>query len=305
MKKVLLATTVLVGTAGFAAAEGLTVTGSGVFGLNYAENAAVGADRTTPIMETYIAFAGAGETDSGLSFGMSSTLGQYATLAGAYEDDGTTLFISGAFGKITFGDVSEADEVAGLGDIGLTGIGVDNVAEATTGDSSGGVAHDVNYSYSAGDFSVAVSGRIGASDLINANDSFAIGAKYTFGDYYVGLGYNDTDVLAIIDGVRDGATTSIYAGGSAGDVSVKAMYASFSPDAAAAATVKSYGMNVDYTVGAATVSFAFADNDAVGNTKASYGVGVSYDLGGGASVVGGVGSVNDVTRAQAGVSLKF
>lgn len=305
MKKVLLATTVLVGTAGFAAAEGLTVTGSGVFGLNYAENAPLGADRTTTLMETYIAFAGAGETDSGLSFGMSSTLGQFATLAPAYADDGTTLFISGSFGKVTFGDVSEADEVAGLGDIGLTGIGVDDVAEITTGDSSGGIAHDVNYSYSAGDFSVSLSGRIGASDPVNSNDSFAVGTKYTFGDYYVGLGYNDTDVVNLIAGPRDGATTSVYAGGSAGDVSIKAMYAAFSPDLATARSVKSYGVNVDYKAGAATVSFAFADNDTVLNTKASYGIGVSYDLGGGASVVGGIGSVNDVTRAQAGVSLTF
>ena len=342
MKKVLLATTVLVGTAGFAAAEGLTVTGSGVFGLNYAENAAVGTDGTTTLMETYIAFAGAGETDSGLSFGMSATLGQYSAHAGMYEDDGTSLFVSGAFGKVSFGDVAEADEVAGLGDIGLTGIGVDNVAEVYTGDSTGGVAHKAHYSFSAGDFSVAVSANIGGATAAVAsvatlcqstttpfavsapvagvcgagtvaatsttavaaakNDSYAVGAKYTFGDFYVGLGYNSTDIATNV-GPRDGSTTSVYVGGTSGDVSVKAMYASFSPDNAAAANVDAYGVNVDYKTGAATISLALADNDL--DAKASYGIGVSYDLGGGASVVGGIGSVNDVTRAQAGVSLTF
>ena len=52
MKKILLATTMLVGTAGFAAAE-VTLSGSAVFGLGYDESIAVGND-TYSVMETYL-----------------------------------------------------------------------------------------------------------------------------------------------------------------------------------------------------------------------------------------------------------
>lgn len=300
MKKVLLATTVLAMTATVAAAE-ITVSGSGVFGLDYNDGAAVGTDKTTTLMETYLTFTGAGETDSGLAFGLSATMAQFETLAPAYEDDGTTLFISGAFGKLTFGDVAEADEVAGLSDIGLTGIGTDNVAESLSGDSNGGLAHDVHYSYATGGLSFAASARIGAAAVGLKNDSMAVGVKYTFADYYVGLGYNDTDI-AVGAGARDGVTTSLFAGGTVGDVTVKAMYSTFDADSGVA-NVDAWGITADYKMDALTLSAAVSDSDA--SVKSSYGIGAAYDLGGGASVKGGIGSVNDVTRAQVGMSLSF
>ncbi|MCF8484377.1 MAG: porin [Rhodobacteraceae bacterium] len=303
MKKILLATTVLAMSATVAAAE-MTLSGSGVMGLNYNDGATAGSDKTTTLMETYISFSGSGETDGGLSFGMSATLGQYSTDDTTYVDDGTTLFISGAFGKLTYGDVSEADEVATLSDIGLTGIGTDNVAEALSGDSNSGVAHNVNYSYAAGDLSFSASANIGDTTAAAKNDSMAVGVKYTFGDYYVGLGYNATDIDNAI-GARDGNTTSLFAGGKFGAVAVKAMYSDFSADAGAAADLSAWGLTADYKMDALTLSLAYSDNDFVANTKASYGIGAAYDLGGGAVVKGGIGSVNDVNRAQVGVSLSF
>lgn len=304
MKKVLLATTVLAMSATVAAAE-MTVSGSAVMGLDYNDSAAAGFDKTTTLMETYISFTGSGETDGGLSFGLSATLGQYSTLAPTYVDDGTSVFISGAFGKLSFGDVAEADEVATLSDIGLTGIGTDNVAEALSGDSNGGLAHDVNYTYSSGALSFSASARVGAAAGVGIkNDSMALGVKYTMGDYYVGLGYNDTDISAAV-GARDGATTSVFAGGTFGQVGVKAMYSKFDADAGAASDLKAWGLTADYTMDAMTLSLAYSDNDFAANTKASYGLGVAYDLGGGASVKGGIGSVNGVSRAQVGVSMSF
>jgi outer membrane protein OmpU len=303
MKKVLLASTILAMTATVAAAE-MTVSGSGVMGLDYNDGAAVGSDKTTTLMETYITFTGSGETDGGLSFGLSATMAQYSTDAAAYVDDGTTLFISGAFGKLTYGDVAEADEVATLSDIGLTGIGTDNVAEALSGDSNGGVAHNVNYTYASGALSFSASANIGDTTAAAKNDSMALGVKYTFGDYYVGLGYNDTDIATAI-GARDGATTSVFAGGTFGAVGVKAMYSDFDADAGAAGDLSAWGLTADYKMDALTLSLAYSDNDLAGNTKASYGIGAAYDLGGGASVKGGVGSVNGNTRAQVGVSMSF
>ncbi len=303
MKKILIATTALVATAGIASAE-MALSGSAVMGLDYNDGAVAGSSKTTALMETYLSFTGSGETDGGLSFGLSATLGQYAPHAGTYGDDGTSVYISGAFGKLTFGDVAEADEVATLSDIGLTGIGTDNVAEVLSGDSSGGLAHNVNYSYASGPLSFAASARIGTKTAALTNASMAVGVKYSFADYYVGLGYNDTDILVGV-GARDGSTTSLFAGGKVGAVSVKAMYSMFDADSGAASDAKAWGVTGAYTMDALTVNVAVSDNDLPTNTKASYGVGASYDLGGGASVVGGLGKVNNVTRAQFGVSMSF
>lgn len=323
MKKILLATTAVVLTAGASFAE-VTIDGSAVFGLNYDDAAAVGTDKTTTLMETYLNFGAVVESDAGLTFGYNTTIATYST-AGGLNDDGTSVYMKGAFGKLTFGSVGEADEMAGgLSDIGLTGIGIDNVAEVRTGDSGSGLAHNVNYSHEVGALSFAVSTALGKSTAAVAlvaatpgnagtaaaaaapNDSMAVGVKYTFGDYYVGLGYNDTNAATGIVTPRDGKNTSVYAGGKMGAFGVKAMYSKFSSETAAAADdVKAYGINMDYTTGAATISFAYADNDLAANTKASYGLGVSYDLGAGAAVVGGIGSVNGSTKAQMGVSFSF
>ena len=94
MKKVLLATTALALSAGVASAE-MALTGSAVMGVG--DN---GTD-TTSKMESYITFTGTGETSSGLTFGMSATLGNYAPLDGGYADDGTTAYVSGGFGTFT------------------------------------------------------------------------------------------------------------------------------------------------------------------------------------------------------------
>ena len=154
MKKILLATTVLVGTAGFAAAE-VTLSGSAVMG--------VGGDGDTTVskMETYVTFTGAGETDGGLSFGLSSTMATYSVEDGSFADDGTSVFISGAFGKLSMGDVVGAAEavVGDLPEIGYTDI-ANNDTAFIAGDGFNGTAPAVLYTYSAGDLTVA----LGASD---------------------------------------------------------------------------------------------------------------------------------------------
>lgn len=282
MKKILLATTMLAGFAGAASAE-MALSGSAIMGVGTDEN------DSYSIMETYVTFTGSGETDGGLSFGMSSTLATYSTGDG-FSNDGTTVFISGAFGKLTMGTVDEADKVAGLSDIGLAGLGVDDAAEADVG--AGG--HNVNYTYSADAFSVSVS-----TDM-DATDQYAVGGKYSFGDYYVGAGYNYD---------QGDAVTSLYAGGAMGAVKVAAMVSSndhgsdFAP-----VTTNAYGLHAAYTTGALTISAGFSDNDY--EAKSSMGIGASYDLGGGASVVGGVANVSnddytDETVANIGVSMSF
>lgn len=287
MKKVLLASSILALTAGVAAAE-ISFSGSAVMGVG--DNGSAGGVRS--ILETYLTAKASGETQTGLAFGFETTIATYDT-DGGLNDDGTSAYISGAFGKLSMGSVAEADEVATLADIGgLSGLGVDNVAESFTGDSAGRQSHDVNYTYSGGALTASLSAHIGAA---GEGDGYAAGIKYSFGDAYVGLGYNDDNI--------DAATvTSVYAGGTFGAFGVAAMWSQYNPDAAGA-SLDAYGVHVSYTADALTLTAEYADSDSV--TDAAYGLGAAYDLGGGASVVGGVANVSDETVWEAGFSFSF
>ena len=178
----------------------------------------------------------------------------------------------------------------GLPDIGgIAGLGVDNVAEVDNGDSLGW-AHNVNYTYTAGAFTVS------ASADIDTDGVYAVGGKYTFGDYYVGLGFgaDDNDYEH---------TTSLYAGGTMGAVAVKAMYSSYN-DYWNDNTYSAYGLYGAYTTGALTISAEVAANDY--DADASFGLGAAYDLGGGATVTGGIASIDGGDlKWEAGVSMSF
>lgn len=298
MKKILLATTMLAGFAGAASAE-MALSGSAVMGVGGNGN------DTYSLMETYVTFTGTGTTDGGLEFGLSATMATYDTdgtitstdddgddaTFSAFFNDGTSVYISGAFGKLSMGSVSEADDVAGLPDIGgIGGLGVDNVAEVDNGDSLGW-GHNVNYTYSAGAFTVS------ASADIDTDGVYAVGGKYTFGDYYVGLGFgaDDNDYEH---------TTSLYAGGTMGAVAVKAMYSSYNYYGMGDYTSNAYGLYGAYTTGALTISAEVAANDY--DSDASFGLGAAYDLGGGATVTGGIASINGGDlKWEAGVSMSF
>ena len=301
MKKILLASTAVALTAGASFAE-VAVSASAAMGLKYTSAlTAPATDKTTAFTTLDVSFAGSVDTDAGLTFGAKGTilLGDGATVG----NDGTTVYMKGAFGTLTMGTVGEADEMAGgLDDTGLDGLGVDDIAEVRTGDSDKGLGHNVNYSHSVGALSFAVSTAVGKG-AADQNDGYALGAKYTFGESFVGLGYNKTDIKAAAD-ARDGKAISLYAGSKMGAFGVKAMYTKFSSEIAAS-DVKAYGINLDYTAGAATISLDYADNDLATNTKASYGLGVSYDLGADASVGGGIAKVNGVTKADLGVAFSF
>ncbi len=108
MKKVLLATSILAGTAGLASAE-IALSGSARMGITYADD---GVNTTTAFSSRVrIVFTASGETDGGLAFGASMRADQTAatatTLAVRRPNNGdSTVYISGAFGKLTMGDVS-------------------------------------------------------------------------------------------------------------------------------------------------------------------------------------------------------
>ncbi|MEY4696252.1 MAG: hypothetical protein RIT14_680, partial [Pseudomonadota bacterium] len=155
MKKILLATTILVGTAGFAAAE-VALSGDARMGVI----SGFGDVDTAFTSRARVAFTLSGETDGGLAFGGSFR----ADNAGAAAS-GTagSVYVSGAFGKLSMGDVDGAAlaAVGHVDGVGLTGLGDLNeslyvanggfsnddleLEDAVTGDPS------VLYAYTAGD----------------------------------------------------------------------------------------------------------------------------------------------------------
>ena len=123
MKKVLLATSALMLVAGAAAAE-VAVSGSARMGVVYNGTDAEFSSRVR------INFDASGETDGGLAFGASTRADQFsgnnATLgSGGTTNGDSTVFISGAFGKLTMGDVGgAADALVGqVSGVGYTGLG--------------------------------------------------------------------------------------------------------------------------------------------------------------------------------------
>ncbi|MDE0002699.1 MAG: porin [Rhodospirillaceae bacterium] len=100
-----------------------------------------------------INISGSGTTDGGLSFGGSAGFD-----TGDDKVNEGTVFISGAFGTVTFGDNDSADLVAGgIADVGLNGVGVDDVVEGLRG----GTANQMRYDNSFGQISIAFSAGTG------------------------------------------------------------------------------------------------------------------------------------------------
>lgn len=276
MKKFLLATSILAASAGFAAAE-VAVSGSARMGIIYDEvNEAQFSSRVR------VSFGMSGTTDGGLEFGASVRADQSGQ--GGTANGDSTVFIKGAFGKLTMGDTGNAPDSL-VGQVSGVGYGAGLLdGKADIGFLGGNAATGVQYEYSTGAITVA----LGMGQAGSANDYMSVAAKYAADAYSVALGYEDStagDVLSLSGSATFGAAT----------VKVKAADDSRKADVG-------YALSVDYTTGAATITAFYADDNAV---DANIGLGVSYDLGGGAAVKAGVGSVAGVTAAEVGVTMSF
>ena len=305
MKKVLLASTVLAMSATVAAAE-VTVGGNGRMGVTYTEGATNEFAFTSRIR---ISFAASGETDGGLSFGGSiradNSVGGAAGTAGS-------IFVSGAFGKLTMGDVDGAAEfaVGDLAGVGLTGVG-DYNENAYLSNSGAARRSALRYEYSAGSLSFAVSAdnpgtdvRAGAFDGLS--NTYAVGVKYSMDGYSFGLGYETTDVYDAGTGTNTNID-HIIVGGEAtfSGVTLKATYGTSSD-----LNFDQYGISAAYSADGMGLTAFYRVAD-FGAADIQYvGVGASYDLGGGASVVGGISNANpsvgtSQTMADFGLSFSF
>ncbi len=252
-----------------------------------------------------VAFNASGETDGGLSFGASF---RADNAIGASGGTAGSVFLSGAFGKLSMGNVAGAAEAAvgDLSGVGYTGLGDYSDTVFLTGDGVEVPGDDTDepiaqYAYTAGDLSVYLS----TSDGVQ-RQSYAVGVGYTMGDYNFGLAYESTDD-AFHEGV-DGSHVVASLGGTFGAISAKAVYGQADVDGL---DVTQYGASATYTMDALAVTgfYKTVDNEYAGTETDAIGLGAAYDLGGGAAVKGGVVNVDNGTTDDSiydlGVSFTF
>ncbi|MDJ1009380.1 MAG: porin [Paracoccaceae bacterium] len=314
MKKVLLASTALILTAGYAAAEGhssIELSGSAIAGLTYNSVNTAAQGEINPLTLVDFTIAGSGATDTGLEFG--AFLG-FDEGTGRQPDD-FEVFISGVFGTITMGALDPATDGLGIADVGLDGIGIDDIAEQFKNATAGA---DVNYSYSAAGLTFLASAQFGDAQSLGAS------IQYSTGAVSVGLGYVTADAGATLgpNGTALGQNSSyiVTAGFSQGPIGINGMYTDWDGGDDGDGG-QGYGVDVSFTTGATTVTAAYAHSegdpanaaeDGIGD---AYGIGVSVPLGGGLTLAGGIGIVEtDATNnggedsrtvADLGVSMSF
>ncbi|HRK42486.1 MAG TPA: porin [Gemmobacter sp.] len=298
MKKILLATSILAATTGYAAAE-VAVSGTGRMGIVYDGNDVQFSSRARVIFDL------SAESDNGLSFGASFRADQAGGANGNTDMGAGTIWVSGGFGKLAMGDVVSAGEAA-LGDlsgVGYTGLGDYSDIPYINGDDGNDFdGTGALYSYSAG----AIGFHVGVTDgsdnnaaTVDPDASYSIGASYGTDAYSVALAY-----LSGAPG-NDQAEEIILGGsGNIGAAKVKAYYADFKNTV----IEKSFGLSVDYGMDATTLT-AFVRRDDLGaaGDADTFGLGVAYDLGGGAALKAGVvdSDYNADTVADLGITMSF
>ena len=294
MKKVLFATTALIATAGVASAD-ISLTGGAIVGFKSS-----GATNTDVTLHQELDFniVASGESDNGISFGASMDID---TDNGASSTSDGEMFISGAFGKLSFGNVDSALDNIGLADVGFDGLDVDNGLEALRGSAMGA---DVVYSYSIEGLTLTLSTVVGSSSAKNAagEGDFGMHVAYKAGDLGIEVGYADDDSTG-------DTSTGLELSYKMGAVSLGATFIQQDFKAAATRDLSGYGISVGYAVNDAlslTAVMASSERGAAGTADLdASGIGFSYSMGGGLSVQGGVSEVDNVDKWDLGLAMSL
>lgn len=297
MKKILLASTALVGFAGAAAAE-ISLSG-------YAE---IGIDGGNLGYETQfhndwqVNFNFSGTTDGGVEFGGKVQIEESNTpgkINGPVTSDDEAFWVSGAFGKVTLGETDGAFDWA-LSEIYTgTAISDDHSTHAGaywfTGLDATYDNQIMRYEYSFGDFAAALSAEMDDTGVGDTN--YAIGGKWSGNvsgvDVGVGVGYQDNGVnsvwglsgsagfsngVSVALGYADLDGTSDAVGNGVPSDSWWGIGVAYTP-----ATMSALTLGVNYGQYQATSASGLSD-------PSGWGIVANYDLGGGAVAMAGYGS---------------
>lgn len=303
MKKTLIATSALATLMlADAAAAQVSFGGYGRFGLGYVEDR---ADEEVALVSRFrLNIDGKAVTDGGVEFSARVRLQADDTPA---QNEQNTATLNGARYTVQYGGFRvDAGNIAGSFDNLANYYGYEPGLEYFTGQyaavdygfvgysSTGAGANGVYVSYTAGGFTFGASydPSNGAS-----GDTWDIGASYAWNNFTgaVAYGENDADqslVVVTLAADFDAFSGVLFVG---------------DEDLGAGSTVDGtfYGASLSYDVGAATTIYAsFAGGEGDDDTEA-YAVGVIYDLGGGVSLKGGLGSVDDNMVGDLGVNFNF
>ena len=316
MKKILLATTAAVCAGGVASAE-VSLSGEGKLGLSYSRAGTAGASAEIgAISSANVKFTLSGTTDNEMIgvFGATFSLDADEKVSASSDpkkvgelDNEFAVYIGatdGPLGKFEGGtDLGAADKKSGgLGDPGLNGLGVDDIAEAYYG----GSGKVLRYEKAIDAASLAIS--------VDLDDAWAIGGVYDISDQLaIGAGYDQKEVMrgaTAAEGYNEQNTISFGMIGELNQFKAGFLYSTRETTVpagqAAVGDTSAYGVELGYTLGATafTASYSQSGRGTAGE-ESGWGVGMSQDLGGGLSLKAGFGNVKDVTKANVGFLMSF
>jgi len=295
MKKLLIASTALVATAGMATAD-ITMSGYAEIGMvDYGTS--VGMEMHSDMDVT---FKLSGASDNGLTFGASIDLdevsGGIASTGGPHA-----VHVSGGFGTLTMGDTDGALDKANAEVASLTAIADDHTAHSGYNGGAGLDSGDIlRYDTTYNGFGISAS--LAQSDVAVANDVIAYGITTTLGTVALSAAYQDNNTQDI---------TAVSAKSTVGGLGITANYS----EASMNDTSKSYehtGVGIAYTLNGVNLHANYGNYDFDNGTNADgYGLAANYGLGGGATVMVGYGNgtaqgaTADVTTFSVGLGLSF
>ena len=336
MKKLLIATTALVATAGMAAAD-VKLTGYAEIGMTDAG----GTNGMEMHSDMDIGFKLSGASDNGLTFGASIDLDE---VSGGIASTGGSqaINVSGAFGTLTMGDTDGAmdkrnNEVGSLTAISDNHTGHAGYNGGSGLDSGSAQGKDIlRYDTSVGAFNVSAS--IGQDDTAGNNDVMGYGLSTTVGTVALSVGYQTDDaqdITAVSAKSTVGGLTMTANYSEATMTDTKAITGVAASITAATSTavafnvlavtakdlvVNSYehtGLGLGYSVSGVNLSANYGSYDYDDGSQADgFGLAANYSLGGGATVMVGYGSGNaratnrvaaaaDVDSFSVGLGLSF
>jgi outer membrane protein OmpU len=275
MKKVLFATTALIATAGVASAD-ITLTGDAAMGMR--QTATTNSD-TFLDNEVDFNIVASGTADNGYTFGASMDVDGDMTADSANAAD-AEVYISGGFGKISFGNQDNAADGVGLADVGYQGVGVDDDIEAL--DNRGSA--DINYSTSINGINVVLSYAMGTTAGEDGEEGdFGVLVSTDINGLGVKVAYTSDNSATTND-----TATAVQLSYAVNGLTLGALFADNGVNSGS-------GFSATYAVDSnLSLTAVWAQTDEA-NNKDDMGVGFSYNMGGGLALVGGVGRVDGTT----------
>jgi outer membrane protein OmpU len=270
-------------------------------------------DTTTGVNRFRISFAGSGETDGGISYGISGRAEQSnSTVAGSQ-------YVSGAFGKIKMGDLGGADKDAAghiAGGVGLSGMGSNNEIAYQAKD------HNLGYEFSTNGLTVGYSqntavqtGSNSAVGLKWSGDMGGTGLTVGVGQSKVGTATQNTMSVAVsMGGLTIKAISSSNDNGPATSSSDEVRHSTtagaekayaLAVTGAATPDTDHTGVSISYAVDALSVTAYSKTVSTTGSADKDYtGLGFAYNMGG-ATLKAGMVEDNKVSSMDIGISFSF